>query len=107
MRTRSKTTPADFDLSVPISRIRKSIRKKCGVQKKEVIAWKKPATRVESSAESHKTGETMTTGNLGPLFSGIVPFCRKDPSSWFRQLEANFFIHKIDDDGAKYTSRLN
>lgn len=38
----------------------------------------------------------------GPFFSGIVPFCRKDPKSWFRQLEANFAIHKIADEDSKY-----
>jgi len=107
MQTRAKrSAKITFNTSAQqLRNTRKNVRvKKISVPRK-VIAKKSSSKKSVRNASANHTAmvdncETMSSFN--PFLAGTVQFCRKDPASWFRQLEAIFAIQKIDEVEARY-----
>jgi hypothetical protein len=94
-------------------------RAQSGRSTKLSVSVKKLRKKIKKSAKTSRDRETrncftgqvqsqfvqsanMNNQHVHNPFISSVPFCRTDPVSWFRQLEAIFAIQNIDTDETKY-----
>ena len=93
MITRSKS------VNVPITLIRKKrIFKRCDSREVKLKTVSSKLLNDPNNSKNATNRVKKMTGSSIP----VAPFSKKDPASWFRQLEATFVINEITDDDIRY-----
>lgn len=96
--TRSKT---DVRLFIPFEKTPKNSQKRRDANP-QCDSLSVQCDQSLSTADNSRVHDTLNSNEMSSLSLPTAPFNRKDPASWFRQLEAIFLLSNVTDDAVKF-----